>query len=1001
MRILLFVFTLLFGIAAHAQQWDEAKLSNTLIEQLRSGNQSHIEVLVMLNDQVDIMAMQDRFRSQRLSRAKRVEQMVGALQNKAERTQGSLMNLIERSGGAKAGTVYSLWITNMIGLAGTSELIAQLSQLEAVEWIDVQREASVGGAGKMERLPAPFVQPNGTEPGLLAINADKLWAMGYTGYGRNALIIDTGTEGDHPALRDNYRGIYVPDDEAWTGSADRPEDCEAHGTHVSGTVCGIDRLTNDTIGVAFNALWMAAPLFQLRDCPNSIGNLNVFQTFQWALNPDGNFTTTDDMPDVINGSWGFDVDGSECSGTWVNTFNAMETAGIAVVLSAGNEGPGPSTLRAPGNVNFDILKSFTVAAVDGNTSSLNIAGFSSRGPAICSGTGSRRIKPEVAAPGVNVRSSIPGGYGLNSGTSMAAPHVAGAILLLGEAFPQLEGRDYQMALYQTCRDLGAAGEDNDYGRGIIDVLAAYNYLIDQGNTPVDPRVNNDALIVEVLYNAVACFQDGLELEVTIENSGENELTAAELSYTISDAAQTSGTFEWSGSLNKGERATFKTLISNAGLSEGSYDLAVEIVGANGTSDARRFNNVHRSEILLQDDARLSNPIATTIDMGEACENSPVLLQSNYSGNGTVQWFDVQTGGDALGTGDSYLTPPLTESQTFYMDVIQSAKVGKETKDSGIDRLDDELNAGLVFNATTPFTLKTVKVFAEEIGIRVIALTDLDGNVFGQKIINIRAGESRIDLNLEVPAREGMVLQLTQGRGLYTNITNPGFPHSIDGLLSIIQSRSPAGGNTRYYYFYDWEIEHGDVCGRGAVTVDVSTSTMPPEAAFASSTNSIDLDNEDGMVSFTDQSNNATQWLWAFGNGDTSTEQNPSYTFEEPGTYVVSQTVINADGCTDAAADTIEVTGTIVSTLEEGRDYRLSLQPNPAKDLLFIQLNMDQPREIEVEFVNALGQRIRYFKEGNTAELSREINVAELSRGIYFVVFHLEGSKVVKKLILTD
>src|SRR5690606_22491680 len=139
--------------------------------------------------------------------------------------------------------------------------------------------------------------------------------------------------------------------------------------------------------------------------------------------------------------------------------------------------------------NFDLVSSFSVGNVS-QSAPFAIAGSSSRGPSQCGGEGSLLIKPEVSAPGINVRSSyLNGSYAQLTGTSMSAPHVSGAVLLLKEAFPFLSGDIILMALYLTAFDLGEPGEDNDYGMGLIDVLAAYNYLIDEGYTPVPPVTN--------------------------------------------------------------------------------------------------------------------------------------------------------------------------------------------------------------------------------------------------------------------------------------------------------------------------------------------------------------------------------------------------------------------------------------------------------------------------------------------------------------------------------
>ena len=199
--------------------------------------------------------------------------------------------------------------------------------------------------------------------------------------------------------------------------------------------------------------------------------------FQWAANPDSDMTTMDDLPDVINCSW-YDpnVSGTECSNAsgYYSTIDAVEALGIAVVFSAGNFGPGPSTITPPKNRLTTDVNLFSVGAVNVNTAGYPVANFSSRGPSVCAGPDSLRIKPEVSAPGVGVRSAAgTNGYRTLDGTSMASPHVAGSIALLRQIAPYLTGTEIKHILMNTAADLGSSGDDNNYGHGLIDLWAAY------------------------------------------------------------------------------------------------------------------------------------------------------------------------------------------------------------------------------------------------------------------------------------------------------------------------------------------------------------------------------------------------------------------------------------------------------------------------------------------------------------------------------------------------
>ena len=196
---------------------------------------------------------------------------------------------------------------------------------------------------------------------------------------------------------------------------------------------------------------------------------------------DGSAPDPTKAPDVINNSWGCPPAKAAPIPTSCSTVvQTVRAAGIVTVHSAGNSGSTCSTVRDPAAI---YAESFTVGATD---SSDSIASFSSRGPVTIDG--SNRRKPDVSAPGVSVRSSLPGChlYGTMSGTSMAGPHVAGAVALLISAYPGLAGNVDQIenileqsAVHLTSGqgcggDSATAVPNNVYGWGRIDVLAAYN-----------------------------------------------------------------------------------------------------------------------------------------------------------------------------------------------------------------------------------------------------------------------------------------------------------------------------------------------------------------------------------------------------------------------------------------------------------------------------------------------------------------------------------------------
>ncbi|RMF60671.1 MAG: T9SS C-terminal target domain-containing protein, partial [Calditrichaeota bacterium] len=310
------------------------------------------------------------------------------------------------------------------------------------------------------------------------INADKLWKRGVTGKGRLVMGLDTGVDGNHPALSARWRGNDpgVPPNAAWfdPDGSTFPFDNNSHGTHTMGTMAGLDTLTHDTIGVAFEAKWIAARTIGAGGDYTS----NNIAAYQWAMNPDGDPNTIEDMPDAIGCSWR-DPYVEDCNPVYAMTLSAVEAAGIAVVFSAGNQGgaPNSSTITKPKNLNMTLVNTFATGGINANVPDLPAYVNTSKGPSRCGGVGSQLIKPEASAPAVGVRSAVPGGgYGNKTGTSMACPHVVGAIALLKQVAPHLTGSEIKLALYQTARETPAdiyPGEDNTYGMGLIDVWAAF------------------------------------------------------------------------------------------------------------------------------------------------------------------------------------------------------------------------------------------------------------------------------------------------------------------------------------------------------------------------------------------------------------------------------------------------------------------------------------------------------------------------------------------------
>ncbi|BEL08219.1 S8 family serine peptidase [Actinoplanes sichuanensis] len=363
------------------------------------------------------------------------------------------------------------WIANTVRVTGDAGLLAEVAARPEVKAVLPDTPIT---------LPAPTagaVQAavDAVEWNVDRIGAPRVWTdQGARGQGVVIANIDTGVQFDHPALAANYRGRQADGtfahDHNWydptglcTGGA--PCDNNGHGTHTMGTMAG-----TGGIGVAPGATWIAAKGCETNSC--SVGAL--LAAGQWIVAPtdrDGRNPRPDLAPDVVNNSWGggagFDPWYSDVIRSWV-------AAGIFPAFSNGNAGPGCNTSGTPGSY----TDTYASGATDVNDA---IAPFSSRGTGQDGG-----VKPDLTAPGVDVRSSVPGdGYAAYSGTSMASPHTAATVALIWSAAPALR-RDItatRTILDETAIDTndtacgGTATDNNVYGQGRLDAYAAVRLAV--------------------------------------------------------------------------------------------------------------------------------------------------------------------------------------------------------------------------------------------------------------------------------------------------------------------------------------------------------------------------------------------------------------------------------------------------------------------------------------------------------------------------------------------
>ena len=572
-----------------------------------------VSVIVTLRDQVDQAAIPGS------TRASRLRALVLALKGKGASTQGPLIGLLA-SGQARGEVsgITPLWIFNGLAVTATADIVYELAARPEVRRITPDDAIAA---------PEPSAGPPAPEPNVALVNAPALWDLGFRGQGIVVANMDTGVDVSHPDLAAHWRGgtnsWYDPNGQHPT----TPTDVNGHGTWTMGVMAGGDA-GGTAIGVAPDAQWIAVKIFNDQGVATTA---KIHQGFQWLLDPDGN-STTPDAPNVVNNSWTFGSIG--CNLEFQLDLQSLRTAGIVPVFAAGNYGPGSSTSASPANN----PEAFAVGAT--NNADL-IYSSSSRGPSACGEPAT--VFPELVAPGVDIRSAdLFGLYTSQSGTSLAAPHVAGALALLLDAYPNLAADDQEAALETGAVDLGSAGPDSSYGYGRLDILAAFGSIVPP---PADFTIAAAPASASTLpggsvgYTMTVTPLNGFTGDVGLSLSG---LTAAQASWSFSPS-----------SIAGGSGSSQLTVTTAATLATGSYPLTIT-----GTSGALAHTAAVTLVVTVPQDFALSiSPSSRTVKKGKSASYTvTVSSQGGFAGTVTLSVTGLPSGTTATFTPSSVVAP---------------------------------------------------------------------------------------------------------------------------------------------------------------------------------------------------------------------------------------------------------------------------------------------------------------------------------------------------------
>ncbi|MEV5555175.1 S8 family serine peptidase [Nonomuraea wenchangensis] len=565
----------------------------------------------------------------------KAELVVESKTERAESAQRSLRKLLD----ARSADYTSYWIVNAVRVTADEKLATEIAKLPEVETIAPVRTLSLP---KPDKATAE-ARVNAVEWNIDRIGAPRVWSeTGNRGEGIVVATIDSGAQFDHPELAASYRGKNpdgtVTHDYNWFDPArvcptSAPCDNNGHGTHVMGTMVGANG-----IGVAPGARWIAAKGCELNTCTDA----SLLAAGQWILAPtdaSGQNPRPDLAPDIVNNSWG----GDGYDPWYKETVEAWVAAGIFPAFANGNEGPACDTSGSPGQY----VISYSAGGFDVNNA---VYARSSKGE----GEGGE-IKPNIAAPAVNVRSSTPGGtYDSYTGTSMASPHVAATVALIWSASPALQGdvANTRPLLDSTAVDVadtscgGTAADNNVWGEGRLDAYAAVNAAPrgetgDLSGTVTSGGAPLAGATVTVAGAVTRTVTTGADGAYTIPRllEGDYELTAAKFGYDtatarVTIAAGQSATADLAMTQKAG--GTVSGTVSTAGTPE-----AGATVAARGTPVSAVTDAAGRYSLTLPEGA-----YELTVTPASRC-STPATAEVTVSGNVTKD-IELPLRGDGFG-----------------------------------------------------------------------------------------------------------------------------------------------------------------------------------------------------------------------------------------------------------------------------------------------------------------------------------------------------------------
>ena len=564
--------------------------------------------------------------------------VISELKATALTSQQNVKQFLEKevdNGNAESITAYH--IVNGMAVTATKKVAEKVATFNEVEKIlPNETRQLLNPVEEVKTSEAPAADDE-IEWNVDRVGAPAAWDTGIDGSGTVIASIDTGVEWDHPALKEKYRGYDAATGEvdhqfSWfdaTAGEDEPYDDLDHGTHTIGTMVGGEEDDSNQVGVAPGAKFISAKAFSAAGGTDA----DLLAAGQWILAPtdaDGN-EHVEMAPDVVNNSWG----GGPGLDEWYRDMViAWRTAGIFPEFSAGNTDlfnpGGPGSVASPSNY----PESFATGATDSNDM---IADFSLRGPSPYD-----EIKPDISAPGVSIRSSLPGGsYGGMSGTSMAGPVVTAVAAMLRQADANISVDDMEQILLDTTTartdDEYPESPNNGYGYGLVNAYDAISSMQDGLGTLEGQvtKVGEDDEAPTFEHEGIAEAYAGMDLDLTIQVSDNISIAKVALNYENQD----------------GETQTVEASRISGDFKDGEYAVTIpgEDIGGDSLTYSWLINDFGNNEV-TSDDYVVEVLQGISVGYSEDFESTPTGWTS-FGENDSWEWGEPTSGPGSAASGD--------------------------------------------------------------------------------------------------------------------------------------------------------------------------------------------------------------------------------------------------------------------------------------------------------------------------------------------------------------